>query len=204
MKSNIEYFWGHSVKLILIALGYALFLGLFILDQEDGMGSLVRVFMMGCIIMGMAYQIALYKKEVPLAISLGSTRKNLTIGLCFYDICSVAMACVITVILALVLAKDVQIFSLVVWTLMMNLFAQSLGILIGIVTQKFGKTAGIVLIIIFSGLGGGLAGFMSIILIRDNINFVINEIVWYVFTGSIVVWMIFQFIQAKYISKFAY
>lgn len=139
MKGSMKWYSWCAVKSLLFALFWGAAMWLFS-GTRSGRNISYYV-MLGYAVAGVFMPISFYKKDIPLAISMGVSRKNVFWGTCFYNL--------LNFIIGLILVAAADIFMgngedmgilyflmavLVFWT---NVF----GTVQGVIGQKFGKGA---------------------------------------------------------------
>ena len=178
MKSNFRYFFRLSILYWLFSMVYALFFAFAFSDPAEGMEDVLIMFLTGYIIMNLCAHIGFYKREIPMAISFGSSRKNLIRGLIFYDVISVFLACATTGVLSKILVPSKIPGVIFLMTLMLLLITNFFGMVCGICIYRLGKIYGILVNIILCAAGGaGVGYFISAKGVQKFSNFNITNLI---------------------------
>lgn len=204
MKSNFRYFFRQSVIVLLVSVAYGAFLSLVIMEKGDGIEDFISCMLLGFFIMSILYRINLYKREIPMAISFGSTRKNLFLGMMFYDVISLVLMGTILSLAAAIFVPKWDFWGMLRVMTMVLLLSDFLGEAVGMCIYKLGKIAGMIVLIVMSFVGGVAAGFVTKWFGDNHKVFAINNIMLIIFAIILLLWIIAQFIQARILRKYAY
>lgn len=204
MKSNIKYYFRQSIILLFITVAYGALLSIMLMDPGDGVEHLISSMLLGCFIMNICYHISFYKKDIPMAISFGSTRKNLIKGLLFYDlICIIVIGGVISVV-AGILMPEWKVYEVFIFATMVLIASDFLGMAAGLCVYKLGKVVGVISIAVLSVLGGIGGGFVSGYFRDANRPIFLTQIMITACVVIAVLWIITHVIQAVILRKYAY
>ena len=168
---KLKYWIGSGLETLLIVLGTTLFYGLMMTLQSQYMDwndllIMVPVYLLlfgG--VMQLAMTVGVYKLNVNLSLSFGSTRNEVLLGLQLFrlipTLCNTALICVL-----LALAGENALFT--PWTALpislgIGLACGALGSVIGIVYARFGRLATVLTVVIIVALAitGGILAVMS-------------------------------------------
>lgn len=154
MNNNFRYFFRLSILYWLFSMAYALFIAFVFHNPGEGMEDVLTLFLLGCAIMNISAHIGFYKREIPMAISFGSSRRNLIRGLIFYDAISVSLACATIVLLLIIMMPSRVAGVIFLESLMLLLITDFFGMVCGICVYRLGKICGLLVTIIISAACG--------------------------------------------------
>lgn len=162
MKSGIKWYFKNSIRVFLIVVAYVAVMSLFFFE-EDITKSLCSMIVFAYGIFSFSFSLALYKKDIPLAISMGATRKNIFAGTCFFNLFNALFGVILTAVTAVVLGHRESAVILCIGVVIIIFAANAAGILCGILYRTFGWCA---------ALAAGLViycGVMAAVIFEMNI-----------------------------------
>lgn len=174
---RLRYWIRTGLQTLLITLGAAVFYGLLIwlqgqsTDPEDIFSMLTIYLLMFGTIMPMVMNLSVYKFNLSLAISFGSTRNEALLGLQLFRLLPTFLTTALVVLLTL-LAGPAALFSpgtALALSLGLALIGCAGGVVLGVLFTKFGKLAAILSGVVFVLIGMG-CGVMAGAGILDGIS----------------------------------
>lgn len=203
MKSNVKYFFRKSLITTAASLCYAGLMFLIMTDTETTGSEYVYTCLMSFAIMNMAWHIAIYKTDIPMAISFGSTRSNLFKGLVLYDVLCCLLAGISCMLAAVILSPAELKLHFLCIILIGMLGTNVVGTIMGIMIYKLGKIAAIIWIIVCSLLIGIGVGFV-VIFIRESIKGFLAVSTLIIITVVIAAfWIAVLFVQNRILRNYA-
>ena len=168
---KLKYWIGSGLETLLIVLGTTLFYGLIMtlqsqyMDWNDLLMMLPIYLLLFGGVMQLAMTVGVYKLNVNLSLSFGSTRNEVLLGLQLFrlipTLCNTALICIL-----LALAGENALFT--PWTALpialgIGLACGACGTVIGVAYARFGKLATVlvVLVMVVLGITGGILAVMS-------------------------------------------
>ena len=160
---------------------YALLVGIQMDDMMDGLFSLMPLYLLlfgGMMLMSM--NIGVYKLNLPLALSFGSTRNEAIVGLNLFRIIPAALMTAILTVLCAVSGGEMGFSASQAIPIGLGVYLATgaIGTLLGIIFTKYGKVATVITVVLLLLCGGGmglLAGY------ADSNSFLANIL----FSGKI-------------------
>lgn len=142
---------------------YVFILGLQLSDSFAAMAHMLPVYLvlMGAI-MQLALIVAIYKFQLPLALSFGSTRKEAAVGIQIYRLLPALTVSLAAAVLSALLSGEgspVWVFATALGVLLLGSAA---GSVMGMVYLRFGRIATVLTVVILAvcgGIGGAAAVF---------------------------------------------
>lgn len=142
MKGSIKWYLRNSIKVFLTVIIYTvLMIMLFEAETTDYILSLT-IFSYG--IFSFSFSLSLYKLHIPLAISMGVSRKNAFVGTCFFNLFNAVFGWIFTTVMAMILEHGELAVLLGVCSVIVIFATNALGILCGILYRLFGWIAALV------------------------------------------------------------
>ena len=167
---RLKFWIKQGVEIFATILGCSALYGflMFIQTDSDWDGLLILLplylLLFGALMM-IAATIGIYKMSVPLAISFGSTRNEVLLGLQIFRAIPVALIPAVAVLLTAMAGKEASLPPSMVFPLGMGAFlaTSALGSVIGVIFTKYGKAATIftTIAIILVGMGAGVLAALS-------------------------------------------
>ena len=164
---RLRFWLKQGVETFAIILGASLLYGLLMFIQTDsGLDGLLILLPLYLLLFGalmmMGISIGIYKMAVPLAISFGSTRNEVLLGLQIFRAIPVLLIPTLAAILTAAGGEDASLPLSAVLPLGIGAFliTSALGAVIGVVFTKYGRLATILTVITIMLVGFG-AGFLS-------------------------------------------
>lgn len=155
MKGSLKWYLGISIKTLLLVVVWSVLMYVFLGDtwfSEEGGGvirwedfyHLIYYIMLGYGIFGFATALVFYKKDIPLAISMGVSRKEAFWGSSSYTLMNIAATFVLIVVIGLITGKEKQMGNWCFLAAVIIVLGNAFGLFLGIVYKVFGRVAAVV------------------------------------------------------------
>ncbi|MCM1466980.1 MAG: hypothetical protein NC086_02440 [Alistipes sp.] len=146
MKGSLKWYLGISIKTLLLVVAWSVLMYVFLGDT--GLGEdfyhLIYYIMLGYGIFGFATALVFYKKDIPLAISMGASRKEAFWGSSAYTLMNIAAVFVLLLVIGLIAGKEKQMGNWCFLAALIIILGNAFGLFLGIVYQIFGRVAAVV------------------------------------------------------------
>lgn len=142
MVGGIKWYFMSCVKILLIVIVYIAVMALLVDVEINNI-----IFPMAPLAYGIfsfSVSVSLYKIHVPLAISMGITRKNAFIGTCFFNAFNAVFGLGLTAVLGILSGQKENMIFWCVWTVIVIFITNAFGLLCGILYKRFGRIAAVV------------------------------------------------------------
>ncbi|MBP3588418.1 MAG: hypothetical protein J6J51_05235 [Clostridia bacterium] len=164
---RLKFWLKQGFEIFLLILGASMLYGFLMFIQTDsGLDGLLillplYLIMFGALMM-MGMSIGIYKMAVPLAISFGSTRNEVLLGLQIFRIIPILLIPALAALLTAVSGEPATLPLSAVFPLGIGAFliTSALGAVIGVIFTKYGKVATIITVISIFFVAFG-AGFLA-------------------------------------------
>ncbi len=151
MVGGIKWYFRSSVRILLIVIVYIAVMALLVDVEINNI-----IFPMAPLAYGIfsfSVSVSLYKIHVPLAVSMGITRKNAFAGTCFFNAFNAVFGLGLTVVLGILSGQKENMIFWSIWTVIVIFITNAFGILTGILYRRFGRIAavasGLIMYILF-------------------------------------------------------
>lgn len=199
---RLKYWFKQGFEFFGIILGASLLYGFLMFIQTDsGLDGLLillplYLIMFGALMM-MGMSIGIYKMAVPLAISFGSTRNEVLLGLQIFRIIPILLIPALAALLTAVSGEPATLPLSAVFPLGIGAFliTSALGAVVGVVFTKYGKVATIITVItiMLMGFGAGVlsalsedGGFLSNITLTGRLPWLVLAIGLFLYSISMI------------------
>lgn len=199
---RLKYWFKQGFEFFGIILGASLLYGFLMFIQTDsGLDGLLillplYLIMFGALMM-MGMSIGIYKMAVPLAISFGSTRNEVLLGLQIFRIIPILLIPALAALLTAVSGEPATLPLSAVFPLGIGAFliTSALGAVVGVVFTKYGKVATIITVItiMLMGFGAGVlsalsedGGFLSNITLTGRLPWLVPAIGLFLYSISMI------------------
>lgn len=151
MRGSIKWYLRCAIRTLLMSVIWGMIMWIFssgsihvsIEDHEiREIREIIYYIILGEVIFSFSTAISFYKRDIPLAISMGASRKNAFLGTCFFNLLSFLIVLVLAVAAGSVLGdwKSLEILGAVVCVVWASVF----GTFLSILYQLFGRVVAII------------------------------------------------------------
>lgn len=162
MKGSMKWYLRCAIRTFLLTVVWSVLMWIFSGGtwHSDGesrqeIWELIYYMLIGYIVFSFSVSISFYRRDIPLAISMGVSRKNAFFGTCFFTFVNFMAALILAAALGAASGKWESSGNWIFWMAVGMAWANVLGMFLGIMHHLFGKVAAIItgVVIYFLVLG---------------------------------------------------
>lgn len=212
MRGSVKWYLRSTVKTFLMVVGWSMLMWLFlskpwVLVGENGRESweIIYYMLIGYVTFVFSVTLTFYKRDIPLAISMGVSRKNAFLGTCIYTGMNFAVVIIVAAAAGLLAGSGEGTAIWIFWGAVCVVWASIFGTVLGMISKLFGRTAAIisgVALYIFLMAGLVFFGFHAAAARETAVNIVKNEGIFAVAAAfTVIVWCGVQVVHYKTLKK---
>lgn len=206
MSKIIRYFVKQSISVLGISVAYSAFLAFCMMNHGFDTLGIIRIFILGCAIMNLSYETALYRRDIPLTLSMGNTRRHIFIGTLFFALINMVLCYVTICVASFIFAPEYSSYalSLLPWIICTFAMTSAIGLLFGILSFYYGNKMTVILGVILGLILAVVVVFLSSVDITQENLFatVLSNIKWFAVAFTLCFLTVIEVIHHKLIYKF--
>lgn len=151
MKGSMKWYLRCAVRTFLLTIGWSVLMWIFSGgtwhsdgESRNAIWEIIYYMLVGYMIFSFSVSISFYRRDIPLAISMGVSRKNAFFGTCFFTFVNFMAALILAAALGAASGKWESPGTWILWMAVGMAWANVLGIFLGIMHHLFGKVAAII------------------------------------------------------------
>ncbi len=171
MRGSVKWYFRCAVKTFLMVAGWSALMWLFTAERWVSVGEesrksweIIYYMLLGYIIFSFSHALTFYKRDIPLAVSMGVSRKNAFLGTCVFTVMNFIVFIILAAVVNLVTGEWQHMGIWIGFGAVCVIWANIVGTGLGTVHQVFGKAVAIIAgVVVYILLMAGIffAGFSA-------------------------------------------
>lgn len=183
MKGGVKWYLRCTVKTFLLVVAWSMLMWLFTGGRFVDIGEnsrksweIVYYMLMGEVIFGFSTTLSFYRRDIPLAISMGVSRKSAFWGTCFYTGMNIVAAVILSTAAGLLAGAGKNTGIWIFFGVLCVVWASIFGTVFGVIWKAFGAAAAIICgVVIYILFMAGIV-FAGLTVKQDKVlNMALNE-----------------------------